>query len=121
MTEDLAKRFIDAIEAADIPALKDLYAKDAVLWSSATGMTTRASDIVAFLPAMAKRVPDRRYENRRVRAFEGGFVHQHRLTGTARDGGRAALEACAVVHVTDGKVTRVEEYCDGRQLAALFG
>lgn len=124
MTDELtrlAQRFIDAIEAADVATLQTLYAADATLWSSPTGMTTRAADLLAVLPALARRVPDRRYEKRRVRAFDGGFVHQHVVTGASRAGGRAALDACLIVHLADGQVIRVEEYCDGRQLAALFG
>ena len=117
----LAKRFFDALEATDIDALKALYAKDAVLWTNVAQREVAAHDVIPFLPIMARKMPDRRYADRSVTAFPGGFVHRHRLTGTRRDGARVSARCCAIVFVNEGQVVRVEEYVDSRQLDAVMG
>lgn len=116
----IAERMFSALERGDTAALLEIYAADATVWSSATGRTTALVDVVTALPALARRVPDRRYENRRVIPFEDGFVQRHRLTGTRRDGARVAVECCLVACVSAGRVTRCEEYVDARQLEAFF-
>jgi len=119
--EAMAARLFDAIEAADVETLGALYAPGAELWTNVTQRSATAAEVAAFLPAMARKMPDRRYVNRRITPFDGGFVQRHRLTGTRRDGARVAAECCALVFVEDGAVTRIEEYLDSRQLEALLG
>lgn len=124
MSDDLAeiaRQLFDALESADVAALKELYAPDAVLWTNTAQRELDAREIAAFLPAMARKMPDRRYVDRCITPFAGGFVHRHRLTGTRKDGARVAAACCAIVSVEDGKVTRIEEYLDGRQQEALAG
>lgn len=116
---EIAKRLFDALESGDMSELKALYAKDATLWTNTAQRDLAAREVAAFVPLFIKKMPDRRYINRRVTPFEGGFIHRHRLTGTRKDGARVAAECCAVVSVADGKVTRVEEYLDSRQQDAL--
>lgn len=117
---DLAKRLFDAIEAGDGNAVKALYAPGATLWTNVNQRQMRAADVASFLPALAKRMPDRRYADRVVTPFAGGFIHRHRLTGTRGDGARVAVECCVIVSVEDGLATRIEEYLDGRQLEAVM-
>jgi ketosteroid isomerase-like protein len=117
---DLARRLFDALEAGDAAAAKALYAPGATLWNNVSQRDARAADVAAFLPVLAKRMPDRRYADRRVIPFEGGFCHRHRLTGTRRDGARVAAECCVLVSVEDGLITRMEEYLDSRQLDAVL-
>lgn len=117
---DLAERLFAALERNDVDALRGIYAPDAVLWSNATARSTAAADLLAALPALARRVPDRRYADRRVLPFAGGFVQRHRMTGTRRDGARVAVECCVVAFVAQGRVTRLEEYLDARQLEAFM-
>lgn len=124
MTDDdmrsLALKLFDALEAGDAAGAKALYAPGAVLWNNLTLRDAQAADVAAFLPVLARRMPDRRYANRRVTPFAGGFVHRHRLTGTRGDGAQVAAECCAVVFVEHGLVTRIEEYLDSRQLDAVM-
>lgn len=117
---DLARRLFDAIETGDAATVKALYAPGATLWTNVTQRDAAAAEVAAFLPVLAKRMPDRRYANRRVSVFDGGFVQRHRLTGTRGDGARVAVECCVVVTVADGLVTRIEEYLDSRQLQAVL-
>lgn len=116
---DIAARLFDAIEAGDQTALGELYAPNALLWSNTTGRSIPATDVIAFLPAISRRFTDRRYVDRRVSTWPGGFVQRHRLIAINRDGARVALDACVVATIEDGRICRIDEYCDARQLAAL--
>jgi ketosteroid isomerase-like protein len=52
-----------------------------------------------------------------VHTFDGGFVHQHVLSGTRKDGARLSLPACLVCEVKDGRITRLDEYFDSARVA----
>lgn len=124
MSDDLAeiaRQLFDALESADVATLKQLYAPDAVLWTNTAQRELAAREVAAFLPAMARKMPHRRYVDRRITPFAGGFVHRHRLTGIRKDGAQVAAACCAIVFVENGKVTRIEEYLDSRQQEALAG
>ncbi|HWV26572.1 MAG TPA: hypothetical protein VNZ66_05060 [Aeromicrobium sp.] len=70
---------------------------------------------------MSEWVDDRRYTDRRIHTFPGGAVQQHVLRGTRRSTGEeVALHACVVISVgDDGRITRLDEYIDSAQAAAL--
>lgn len=112
----IAKRLFDAIETADIESLRALYAPNAQIWMNTTNRAMSASDVTSFLPYLAKRVANRKYADRQVNVFDGGFVQRHRMTGVRRDGAMVSVLVCVVCTVVDGKVTRLEEYCDAAQL-----
>ncbi len=118
--EALAARLFDAIEAADVDTLLGLYAEGAYVWTNVTARRTDARALARFLPAMKRKMPDRSYVDRRVVPTSSGFVHTHRITGTRADGAVVSLLACAIVTVEEGRVVRIEEYLDSRQLAAIF-
>jgi ketosteroid isomerase-like protein len=115
----LAKRFIDAIEAGDVAAAMACYAPDARIWHNHDGVTQGPAENAAMLAGFVKGVPTRSYDERRVHAFEGGFVEQHRLRGRTRAGVDFALDACIICQVSDGRITRLDEYFDSAALAAL--
>lgn len=117
----LAERLCTAIETADVDTLKKLYAPNAEIWMNTTNRAMPARDVTAFLPHLAKKVANRRYVDRQVRAFDDGFVQRHRLIGTRNDGATVSVLACIVCTVENGLVTRVEEYCDSAQLKSFLG
>lgn len=117
---DLAERLTNAIEAADVETLKRIYAPGAVIWMNTTGREVPAGQVTGFLPHLAKRIQNRRYVERQVRAFADGFVQRHRMTGRRRDGADVSVLACLVCTVADGRITRLEEYCDAAQLKAFM-
>jgi len=61
-------------------------------------------------------------ECRAVRRFTigGGFVQQHDLHLVFDDGRTADLPACVVVEVSNGVITRIDEYLDGPGATAAF-
>lgn len=124
MTEELkpeavAKAFFDAIERGDVQAVAGCYADDAVIWHNTDGLETSKAENIAVLTNFVAGIPVRRYEDRRLAAFPGGFVQQHVLRLELPDGRKKELPACLVCEVKDGKITRLDEYFDSAQVAAL--
>ena len=113
----LAKRFFDSVEAGDIDTLYDCYAPDAKIWHNTDEQEQSRDDTAQTLRGFAKRISNRVYAKRRLQVFDGGFVHQHELQGVRADGVELALPACIVCLVTDGKITRLDEYFDSARVA----
>ena len=114
----LAKRFFDCVEAGDIDGLVACYAPDAKIWHNTDRQEQGPEDNRKTLAGMVTRIDDRVYANRRLEVFAGGFVQQHFLQGTRRhDGMRLELPACIVCAVTNGRITRLDEYFDSATVA----
>jgi ketosteroid isomerase-like protein len=115
----LAKRFFDCVEAGDIDGLVACYAPHARIWHNTDGLEQSPEDNVATLKGFVSRISSRRYDERRVHAFRGGFVHQHLLRGVRGDGVAVSLPACLVCEVRDGRITRLDEYFDSAHVATF--
>ncbi len=115
----LAKRFFDAIEKGDIDTVAAIYAPDAVIWHNSDGLATTRADNLKVLTNFIKAVPERRYLDRRVGAFDGGFLQQHLLKGKLANGKELSLACCIVCEVKDGRITRLDEYFDSAALAVF--
>jgi ketosteroid isomerase-like protein len=116
--QKLAKDFFDAVEQGDVEALKTFYAPDAKIWHNTDGLEQSPDDNVQTLKGFVARIRDRRYRDRRVHVFPGGFAHQHTLTGTkTKDGKEVSLAACIVCTVENGRITRLDEYFDSAHVA----
>jgi ketosteroid isomerase-like protein len=114
----LAQRFFDCVEQGDIEGLIACYAPDAKIWHNTDGLEQSPADNRATLTGMVKRIENRRYEDRRVAVFPGGFVQQHVLRGTrVHDGAPVSLPACIVCAVEHGVITRLDEYFDSAHVA----
>jgi ketosteroid isomerase-like protein len=117
-TAQFVARFFDAIEAGDIDAVAACYADDVVIWHNTDGLSSSKAENLQVLAGFVKHTPFRRYEDRRVAVFPGGFVQQHVLKSARRDGSEVALHAAIVCAVKDGRITRLDEYFDSAELAA---
>jgi ketosteroid isomerase-like protein len=115
--ETLAREFFDAVERGDIDKVFATYAADAVIWHNTDAATQTAEENVAGLRGFVQRIPERRYTERRVNVFPGGFVQQHVLKGVRKDGVAVELPCCIVCQVRDGKISRLDEYFDSEHVA----
>lgn len=113
----LAKKFFDRIEQGDISVLREVYAPNVEIWHNTDEQIQSLEDNVQTLQGFAQRIPKREYTNRRLQVFPGGFVQQHRLIGTRKDGKRVELEACIICKVENGRITRLDEYFDSAAVA----
>ncbi|HVT25708.1 MAG TPA: nuclear transport factor 2 family protein [Rhizomicrobium sp.] len=115
----LAKRFFDGLEQGNIAILREVYAPNVKIWHNTDGLEQTLEDNEATLTGFIERIPKRQYANRRVHTFPGGFVQQHTLKGTRKDGKEVALDAVIICKVENGKVTRLDEYFDSAAVARL--
>lgn len=124
MTEDsiraVAERFFAAVEAGDADTVRDSYAPDVVIWHGHTRQAQDRDTNVATLTNFIAISRDRRYTDRKVRFFPGGFVQQHLLVATSNGGAVLELPAALICEVADGRITRLEEYFDNSGVLAWF-
>jgi ketosteroid isomerase-like protein len=114
----LAKRFFDAIEEGDIETMRASFAPNAVIWHNTDEIEGDVDQTALVLTGMVARISNRKYAERRVHVFDGGFVQQHALTGNrVSDGGAVRLPCAIICQVRDGKITRLDEYFDSAHVA----
>lgn len=113
----LARRFFRAIEDGDTRAIVECWTPDIRVWHSFDTVELGAADAMAALGWFFSALPDRRYEVASLDAFEGGFVQRHTLVGRLANGQRLEWPACAVCRVNEGRIARLDEYMDSRQLS----
>ena len=115
----LAQRFFDSIEKGDIEAVGSCYAEDAGIWHNDDRLVQGRQDNLKLLGRFAAAFPVRRYLERRVQVTADGFVQEHVLHVTRRDGRQFELPAAIICIVKDGRIVRLNEYLDSAQVAAL--
>ena len=117
----LLDRIVVAAEAGDPSGLDGVYTEDAVIWHSHDNKTQTLAQNMKLLVMMDKWVGDREYADRRVYVYENGVAQTHTLRGTKRSTGeRLELHAMVVCEITDGKISRLNEFLDPGE-AARFG
>ena len=114
----LARKYFDAIEHGDIQGVVDCCVDEVRIWHNTDGREMTLADQVAALRALGAHYPERRFKDRRVASFEGGFVQQYTFWAQHLDGHAIQFPACAVARVRDGRIERLDEYLDPTPLAA---
>ncbi len=117
--EPTIERLFAAIERGDAATIEDLYDDGVEVWHNVTGRTMGKADNLALLGFWSGAVENLRYEVLERRAFAGGVVQRHVVHGTA-GGETLRAEVCIVIHVEDGRITRIFEYLDERHVAVVF-
>jgi len=109
------------ITKGDVDGVKAIYAPDAKIWHNFDGVEQNVEQNLQVLGWMARSFTERSYDDVRRQEWETGFVQQHVLRVTKPDGTVVAIPACIVAEVSDGKITRIDEYLDSAQTAQLMG
>ena len=115
----LARRFIGAIEAGDVEAVRACLAPHAGIWHNFDDKTQTVDENLALLGWMMKNAEKRHYEITRLEEIAGGYLQQHVLRITTKKGEELVMHACVVVTVADGRIQRIEEYLDPAPAARL--
>ncbi len=116
---DFAERFVGAIQSGDTDTVRACYAPDAKLWHNTDGIEQTVDQNMKVLGWFIRVLPDRNYRVTRREALPDGFVQQHVLEATLPDGTKWAMDACVVVRIENGVITRLDEYLDSAQAGAL--
>jgi uncharacterized protein len=112
----LADDYFESAERRDWPRLAGLYCEDAVFWHNSDQREQPHTENTAMLVALSPHFRTFSYLNVRRRFFRGGFVQQHNLRVETQDAEVFIMRCCMVVQVRDGRIARVDEYLDSRQL-----
>lgn len=117
---DVADRLFGAIEAGDHAAIDRLWNDDIVVWKVAD--RDRDKDrALRVLHWFIDTTTQRRYEVLDRQQFDGGFVQQHILHATGRNGGVIAMRVGIVIKLGDnGLISRIDEYFDPAEIAPLL-
>jgi len=116
---DLAERFMTAIQAGDIETVRDCYAPGARIWHNFDDVEQTVEQNMKTLGWFARKLPSRRYNVKSREALKDGFLQQHVLEAKLPDGTDWRMAACVIVRMEAGKITRLDEYLDSAQSAAL--
>jgi len=114
---DLCNRFLDAIEARDMDLIADLLSPDLQFWANFTNTTKGRDEMLQAISAGYSLHRQRHYNDRQIRALDGGFLAQYTCAITRHDGSTSALWAAMVADVRDGRIVRVDEYMDSGKFA----
>ena len=117
--DDLADGIFAAIEAGDVEAVRGIYADDVTVWHNFDQVDQTREQNLATLGWMHGHASGLRYTDVRRILLDHGFVQQHVLRGTARNGTEMAIPAMLHVHCANGHIARIEEYLDPAQAAAM--
>ncbi|MBL8549444.1 MAG: nuclear transport factor 2 family protein [Hyphomonadaceae bacterium] len=114
----MATRFFDAIEQGDVDTVAATYAPGAKIWHNTDELENTREENIEVLRNMVRRSKSRKYTERRLQVFSGGFVQQHVLKAERGDGFKLHLPACIVCAVSNGQITRLDEYFDSAVVSA---
>ena len=116
----LADQLFSTIENGDGDALAALWSEDIVVWRQGGGRERDKARGLKVIEWFVDATADRRYDALARRSFDGGFVQQHMVHAAAHDGRPLQFRACLIVAVSPaGLITRIDEYLDPADLAAL--
>jgi len=115
----LAERFMAALEACDVDAVRELYAPDARIWHNFDQALQPVEENIKSLEWMHRKLTDLEYDIVRREPIPGGWYQQHVLRGTLPSGEPFAMPACAVIKVEGGRIVSLDEYLDTAQTQPL--
>ncbi len=113
----LATRFFDAAERGDLEAIGECFHPEIVLWHNIDEREKDKKEGLSLIAGSIGRLAEREYAERRLGIFPGGFVQQHVLRGTRKDGVRLAMPIAVVCQIREGKIVRLDEYLDTPRVA----
>lgn len=117
----IATRFAEASRTNDADAYRSLCAPGAVTWHNFDEVEVGTEQTVKTVAWLHRAVANLAWQDVALLPTPTGWVSQTVMTGTA-PGGELRVHSCVIVTLNDaGLVTRVEEYLDTAQTAALRG
>lgn len=114
---EVAARLVAAIEAADIEAVRALYQPNARIWHNTSGKLQTVDENIKSVTKIHSYMSGLRYEILRREPTSNGYFQQHILRGTLASGKAFALNACVIIDIEEGLITRLDEYFDSAEAA----
>jgi ketosteroid isomerase-like protein len=115
---------LDALNAAlcsaSVDDVIDHFAPGAVAWHNDDKIEIDAVENLKRVPGLHQLVDGVGVDVLQVEPLESGWLQRFVLRGTVRStGNQLAAHNCVVVHLSDGLITRIDEYVDPTMGAQL--
>jgi ketosteroid isomerase-like protein len=115
-----ADQLFAAIERSDEAALEQMFDDDIAVWRVGSHRDDDKARALRVLHWFIDVTEQRHYDILDRQLFSDGFVQQHILHATGRNGGSIALRVCIVIKLnSNALISRIDEYFDPAGLAAL--
>ncbi len=119
---NVADRLFKAIEQGDVTAIRNIYAPHTKIWHNFDNIAQSVDENLAVLKWVVEHIGEIAYTEIHRQPTPTGFVQQQVLRGKLKSNGtQIAIPACIVCTVENGRITRLDEYLDSAQTAALRG
>jgi ketosteroid isomerase-like protein len=116
----LADRLTRAYEQNDIDTITDCYAPDAAIWHNLDEVDQTVAEQLDATRWLNEKLTDLKYEILTRSFFDGGYVQQYVVHGTVTASGEPfRMSLCMRVEVSDGRISRLDEYLDSANLGPL--
>ncbi len=116
---EIAKELFEQIEAKRVDGVAALYADDIVVWHNFSDATQTKAENLAVLDGLTKRAAQIRYDVTERVLLGDRVMQRHLLRCRVGSGEEIVIPACIFITARDGKITRIDEYLDTAQAAAL--
>jgi ketosteroid isomerase-like protein len=118
---EVADQLFAAIERSDETTLRQLFDDDIAVWRVGARRDNDKERALKVLRWFIDVSAQRRHEIVDRQLFPDGFVQQHILHATGRNGGSIAPRVCIVIKLgINGLISRIDEYFDPAELAPLM-
>ncbi|MDV3126690.1 nuclear transport factor 2 family protein [Mycobacterium sp. 21AC1] len=118
---EVAERLFTAIERSDSHGIAALWADDVTVWHSGDLKDNDRGRALRVIDWFINATAERHYQVLDRQVFDGGFVQQHILRATGRNGASIALRVCIVIKIgADGLISRIDEYFDPKDIEPLL-
>ncbi|MBV9321719.1 MAG: DUF4440 domain-containing protein [Mycobacterium sp.] len=118
---DVADHLFTAIEHSDVALLNRIFNDDVAVWRSGAHRDDDKTRALRVLNWFINATTERRYQILDRQLFSNGFVQQHILHATGRNGGSIAMRVCIVIKLSaNALISRIDEYFDPAELAPLL-
>jgi ketosteroid isomerase-like protein len=119
---NVADRLFAAIENGDAATVEALWDDDVLVWKSAEPEDQAKKRALRVIFWFRDITTTRHYEILDRRYFDGGFVQQHVLHATGRNGGSISMRVCLVIKLgANGLINKIDEYFNPAELEPLLG
>jgi ketosteroid isomerase-like protein len=118
---DVADQLFSAIVGGDEATLEQMLDDDIAVWRAGSHRDDDKARALRVLHWFIDVTTHRRYEILDRQLFTGGFVQQHILHATGRNGGSIALRVCIVIKVSGNDlINRIDEYFDPAEITPIM-
>jgi ketosteroid isomerase-like protein len=118
---DVADHLFTAIEQSDVAMLNQMFNDDIAVWRTGARHDDDKARALRVLQWFINVTSDRRYQVLDRQLFANGFVQQHILRATGRNGGSISMRVCIVIKLgVNALISRIDEYFDPAELAPLM-